>query len=420
MVAEIICVGTELLLGNIVNTNATYLARICARAGVSVYYQSAVGDNEKRIMEALRCGLIRSDIVILSGGLGPTKDDLTKECAAKVLDLPLVSDEEVRQSIQNYFDQIGRRDIPDNNWKQALVPMGAKVLQNRNGTAPGLIIEKDDKTVILLPGPPSELCPLVEEAVLPYLSSLQSQVYYSTMVKLAGVGESRAETEILDLIDGQSNPTIAPYAKLGEVHLRVTSAAKDIEMAKELSKPLIEELKRRFGTCVYTLCEQENLEDVVVKMLNEKHYTIVTAESCTAGLLSSRLVNVAGASDVFKEGYITYSDEAKMKNLHVKEDTLRTYTAVSKQTAKEMAIGAMSVAGSDVSVAITGLAGPGGGSEEIPVGTVFIGCKCKDNVTVNEYHFNGNRSKVREYAVIAALNLIRTCLLEQEYNEVDS
>ena len=412
MVAEIICVGTELLLGNIVNTNATYLAQICAKTGVSVYYQSCVGDNEGRLLDAIKTGLKRSDIILFSGGLGPTKDDLTKECVAKALDLPLIEDETVKKAIKYYFDRIGRTLVTENNWKQALVPEGAKVLPNPNGTAPGLIIEKDGKHIILLPGPPIELKPLTEKFIVPYLNSLQNQVIYSTTVKLVGIGESKAETMILDLIDGQSNPTIAPYAKLGEVHFRVTAAAKDIASAKELSKPLLAELLQRFGTYVYTCEEDKNIEDIVVELLTKHKLTITTVESCTGGMLSSRLINVSGASDVLHEGFITYSEEAKQQYVKVNKDTLKQYTAVSSNVAEEMARGAALVTGSKVTVSITGLAGPLGGTKAIPVGTVFIGCYCKGEVVVKEFHFQGNRNKIRESAVIAALNVVRKSILE--------
>ena len=362
--------------------------------------------------ESIKTGLGRSDIMILSGGLGPTKDDLTKECVAKVLGSPLKEDPLVRKSIEDYFFRRGKTSITANNWKQALVPNGAVVLPNKNGTAPGLIIKKDEKHIILLPGPPMELKPLTEEYVVPYLSSLQDQVIYSTMVKLAGIGESKVETMILDLIDEQSNPTIAPYAKLGEVHLRVTATSYNIKAAKELSKPLLETLADRFGNLIYTYDENKNLEDVVVELLEKHRLTITTAESCTGGLVSSRLINVPGASSVIKQGFVTYADEAKEKYLQVKKETLTTYTAVSSMIAEEMAKGAALATGSDVSVSVTGLAGPDGGSEEIPVGTVFIGCYCREKVVVKEYHFDGNRSKIRESAVIAALNLIRLCIAE--------
>lgn len=413
MIAEILCVGTELLLGNTINTNAAYLAKVCAKAGVSVYYQSCVGDNETRLLAAINTALSRSDVLILSGGLGPTKDDLTKECVAKALDLPLEEDASVRKSIEDYFIKIGRTNITENNWKQALVPKGAKVLVNNNGTAPGLIINQDEKHIILLPGPPRELEPLAEGEVVPYLRSLQNQIIYSTMVKLVGIGESQAETMIVDMIDKQTNPTIAPYAKLGEVHFRVTAAAGDIDAAKDISKPVIDELVKRFGRLIYTFEEDKSLEDVVVDLLIKHHLTITTAESCTGGLLSSKIINVSGASDVIRQGFITYANEAKMKYLKVTEETLNKHTAVSAQTAKEMAEGAREETKADVTVSVTGLAGPKGGTKEIPVGTVYVGCFLDGKTVVKEFHFSGNRSKIRKSAVIAALNLVRTCILEK-------
>lgn len=412
MVAEILCVGTELLLGNIVNTNASYIAQACAKTGVYVYYQTCVGDNEARLLDTIQTSLSRSDILIFSGGLGPTKDDLTKECVAKALDLALIEDGAVKSAIEGYFNRTKRPVITKNNWKQALVIEGATVLPNKNGTAPGLIVKKNDKHIILLPGPPNELEPMVDEEVIPYLASLQEEILYSTMVKLAGLGESRVETMILDLIDGQNNPTIAPYAKLGEVHLRVTAAAKDINTAKELSEPIIEELFKRFGDHVYSLEEDKNLEDVVVELLNKYQLTITTAESCTGGLLASKLINVPGASSVIRQGFVTYANEAKQTLLGVKPETLAQYTAVSYPVADEMVRGAAQRTGSDVAVSITGLAGPDGGTESIPVGTVFIGCNYCDKVVIQEYHFDGNRQKIRDLAVISALNLIRICILE--------
>ena len=225
MDVEILAVGTELLLGNIANTNAQYLSQKCANLGLSVYHHTVVGDNETRMTDAICRALDRSDIVILTGGLGPTEDDMTKEVCAKVMGFELAEDPHTRERIAGYFKISGRKNITENNWKQAVVPVGAKVLDNSNGTAPGLILEKDGKTAILLPGPPNELKPLFEEQVAPYLRSLQPETIYSQMVKVCGIGESRAETMILDLIDSQTNPTIATYAKTGEVHLRVTAKA---------------------------------------------------------------------------------------------------------------------------------------------------------------------------------------------------
>ncbi len=311
MVCELISVGTELLLGNIVNTNTRFLAEKCALLGLSMYHQVTVGDNRERLAETIRTALKRSDIVILTGGLGPTEDDLTKEVCAAVMNCALVEDAHTRARIEEYFRGISVKEISENNWKQAIVPDGAIILDNDNGTAPGLIIEKFGKSAILLPGPPNEMCPLFMEQVYPYLQKLQPEVIRSQMVKICGIGESKVEEKILDLIKRQTNPTIAPYAKTGEVHLRVTARAENEAEADKMIKPVVKEIKKRFGDYVYSTREEETLEMAVVRLLKKLELTVSTAESCTGGLLAARLVNVPGVSDVFREGFITYSNKAK-------------------------------------------------------------------------------------------------------------
>ncbi len=411
MTVELICVGTELLLGNIVNTNAAYLSEKCAALGLSMYYQSVVGDNPKRLEELLETAKERSEIVILCGGLGPTQDDLTKETAAKAMGKSLVMDERAREEIQKYLVQM-HHSITENNWKQAMVPENALVLYNKNGTAPGIIMEGETCTMILLPGPPGELIPMFEQQVYPYLHKLQPEVICSKMVKLCGVGESRVETEILDLIEGQDNPTIATYAKTGEVHLRITAKAEDQQAAMRLIQPMEEELYRRFGSHIYTDEESVTLEEAILALLKERSLTLSTAESCTGGLLSGRLVNVPGISEYFKEGYITYSNEAKEKLLHVSHNTLQTFGAVSHETAKEMAEGCKKAAASDIGIGITGIAGPDGGTKEKPVGLVYIGCCLREKTYVKEFRFRGNRSRIRDCSVAQALNLLRSAILE--------
>lgn len=413
MIAELISVGTELLLGNIVNTNAAYLSEELAMLGYSVYFQTTVGDNEERLTMALEAALSRSDVVILSGGLGPTEDDLTKEVAAKVLGLACYEDEQVKEAITEYFKKRKIKKVTDNNWKQAMVPEGAKVLFNSNGTAPGLILKSEEnKHVILLPGPPGELKPLFEEQVAPYLDKLNPGTIYSSMVKIHGLGESSVEEQVRDLMDGQENPTVAPYAKTGEVHLRVTAKADTKKEAKKLVQPVCEEIKKRFGNAVYTTEESETLEENIVNLLKKYDLTLATAESCTGGLLAGRLVNVPGVSDVFNQGFVTYSNKAKRKLLDVKKSTLKKYGAVSKQTAKEMAAGAAILTGADVAVSITGLAGPGGATKEKPVGMVCMSCYIKEKNYVKEYVFSGNRQKIRENSVVYALSLLRRSILE--------
>lgn len=350
MVVELISVGTELLLGNIVNTNTQFLAEKCALLGLTMYHQVTVGDNHDRLAEVIRTALKRSDVIILTGGLGPTEDDLTKEVCAEVMGFPLVEDTHTHERIEEYFRNNIYKVIPDNNWKQAIVPAGCIVLDNDNGTAPGLILEKYGKSAILLPGPPNELYPLFMNQVYPYLQKLQPEVIRSQMVKICGVGESQVEDKILDLIDKQQNPTIATYAKTGEVHIRVTAKAATEEDAKKLVKPVVKEIKNRFGDYVYSTKEEETLEQAVVRLLKKYELTVTTAESCTGGLLAGRIINVPGASEVYNEGFITYSNKAKRKYLDVSKSTLKKYGAVSEQTAREMATGGVFATDSDACV----------------------------------------------------------------------
>ncbi len=411
MVVELISVGTELLLGNIVNTNAAYLAEQCANCGLSCFYQTVVGDNEERLQETVKAGLKRSDILILTGGLGPTDDDLTKEVVAKAMKKKLVEDEKAREMIQTYFDNRGM-EITENNWKQAMVPEGAIVMYNNNGTAPGLIVESGEKCAILLPGPPNEMKPMFEEYVKDYLKKKNPEVIVSTTVKLCGIGESKVADMIQDMLDNQSNPTIAPYAKTGEVHLRVTAKAADEKSANKLIKPVVKQLKTRLAEYIYTTDEKTTLENAVVDLLVANKLTVSTVESCTGGMIAARLINVPGVSDVFKMGNITYSNKSKKKILGVKKRTLEKYTAVSAEVSKEMVKGVELVSKADVCVSVTGLAGPDGGTAKKPVGLVYIACSVKGNVTVQEYHFNGNRAKIRENATASALTLMRKCILE--------
>ncbi|WP_143318995.1 competence/damage-inducible protein A [Clostridium sp. HBUAS56010] len=414
MVVELISVGTELLLGNIVNTNTQFLAEKCALLGLTMYHQVTVGDNRERLRQVLETALERSDVVILTGGLGPTEDDLTKEVCAEVMGSDLVEDSHTKEQITNYFKNSIYKEIPDNNWKQAMVPQGAIVLDNNNGTAPGLIIEKDGKTAVLLPGPPNELKPLFMEQVFPFLQKRQPEVIHSRMIKICGPGESQVENRILDLIDGQSNPTIATYAKTAEVHLRVTAKASSEKEAKELLKPMVKEIKSRFGNDVYSTKEDETLEMTVVRLLKKHELTVTTAESCTGGLIAGRIVNVSGASEVFQEGFVTYANKAKRKYLNVNKSTLKKYGAVSSQTAKEMATGGVFATDADVCIAVTGIAGPNAEGEK-PVGLVYMACYLKDKVKIEEYHFKGNREKIREQSVVKALDLLRRCILSN-YN----
>ncbi len=416
MTVEIIAVGTEILLGNIVNTNAAYLAEKCAVLGLSCYHQDVVGDNEERLSETLKLALSRSDIVLLSGGLGPTQDDLTKEAAAKVLGKELYLHEPSKEAIRQFFAE-RKMEITENNWKQAMVPEGCIVVDNPGGTAPGIIMAENGKHVVLMPGPPGELIPMFERSIMPYLAGLTSGVIYSQTVKICGVGESKAESMVEDIVDAQKNPTIATYAKTGEVHLRVTATAQDEKEAKKLVKPVVKELKGRFGNHVYTTDNDVTLEKAVVDLLTANKLTACTVESCTGGMLSARLINVPGVSEVFKSGYVTYSNKSKRRLLGIKKNLLVKHGAVSEQIAREMAKTAAALARTDVSVSTTGIAGPDGGTPEKPVGLVYIGCNVCGRITVKECHFHGRREKIRESTVSAALSLMRECIL-QYYSEV--
>jgi nicotinamide-nucleotide amidase len=413
MTVEIICVGTEILMGNIINTNAAFLAEQCAAHGCANYYQTVVGDNAERLEWAIRTAMERADVVLLSGGLGPTEDDMTKEVAAKVCGRKLVEDAASRKAIEDFFHARGKEPT-ENNWKQALVPEGGHVIPNPNGTAPGICIEDDRCALILMPGPPEEMKPMFFEYVVPQLVAMSDQVFYSKMVKVCGVGESRAETEILDLIDGQTNPTIATYAKLGEVDIRVTASGATREEARATAMPVVEELKKRFGDHVFTLDEEVNLEQALVNLLLDRNLTVATAESCTGGLIASRLVNVPGVSEVFGTGLVTYANEAKQSLLGVKKQTLQKFGAVSEETALEMAKGLAAGSRADVVIATTGIAGPDGGTEEKPVGTVYIGVGVRGEYVVKRYNFRGNRGIIRQAASTAALDLARMQVLSMK------
>lgn len=416
MIVELLSVGTELLLGNIVNTNASYLSEKLALLGISVYFQTTVGDNRERLKAAIELALQRSDMVIMTGGLGPTNDDLSKETAAECFGLALYEDECVKEEIIQYFRtrEIEIDTITENNWKQAMVPQGAKVLHNPNGTAPGLILEKDNKRIVLLPGPPNECKPMYKNELVPYLQQLNPGLLYSVMVKIVGMGESAVATKVHDLLVNSTNPTVAPYAKTGEVHLRVTAKADTEQEAKEMMKPVLERLREEFGNLIYTTDEKETLEQNIVTMLQQRRLTIATAESCTGGKLAARLTDVPGVSDVFKEGYITYANEVKVKLLGVKDETIKIKGVVSEEVAKEMSQGVKQVTGADVGIAVTGIAGPGGGSDKKPVGLVYIGCSLGKRTVVKRFRFHGNRTIVRESTVQQALVLLRALLLEHE------
>lgn len=412
MKAEIITVGTEILLGDILNTNCRYLSRELAAMGIEMYYQITVGDNEERLLKTLEESLNRSDIVICTGGLGPTEDDITKEVCAKYFGYELELHKPSLDAMIERFKHMNR--VPTkNNEKQAYFPKEAYILKNDNGTAPGCIMEKEGKMIVVLPGPPREMESMFENYVKPYLSKLTDDVIESEVLRIIGVGESKVENDILDIIDSQTNPTIATYAKGYECTLRITAKAKSVEEAKELIKPMSDEMKRRFGQSLYATGET-SIEEVVSKMLVENNLKIAVAESCTGGMVSASLINYPGISSVFMEGCVTYSNEAKMKSLGVKKETLDVYGAVSDKCAKEMASGVAARYNTNIGIATTGIAGPDGGTDEKPVGLVYFGIYINGKVISKKYVFNGDRQGVRERATRTILNDLRLELLNMK------
>ncbi|MDI6617780.1 MAG: competence/damage-inducible protein A [Clostridiales bacterium] len=412
MRAEILSVGTELLLGDIVNTNAQYIARRLADNGVFVYYQTVVGDNPKRLSDALDIAFERADIVIATGGLGPTKDDITKEIGAKFFNRKLVLHEESLKKIEKHFKNMNRK-MTDNNRKQAYLPEGCVIFPNANGTAPGCAIEGNNKIFIMLPGPPKEMAPMFEDEVMPYLSKYQDGVLVSKVLRVLGVGESNMEDSIKDLMDFQTNPTIAPYAKDGEAILRITAKARDKNEALGLIAPVEKQIRERLKDNIYGTGDAP-IWDVVAKMLIDRKLTIAVAESCTGGMLASRLINYPGISDVFMEGAVTYSNDAKMRRLGVSAKTLKKYGAVSAETAREMAEGIARTANTDIGLSTTGIAGPGGGTFEKPVGLVYAGMYFKGVVKVEKMNIAGNRQNIRNRAVMNVLDFLRRELENSE------
>ncbi len=413
MECEILCIGTELLHGDIVNTNAQYISKKLAEIAIDVHYQTVVGDNPKRIKNCFGVAFQRADIVICTGGLGPTQDDITKDVLAEYFDVKMVYDEESYQHVKNMYSRF-RKDFPKNNMRQTYFPEGSIILNNPNGTANACIMKGEvdgkSKIGILLPGPPKEMEPLMDNEVIPYLKQFSHEVVYGEKLVVTNIGESAAEEMVLDLIEKQTNPTIAPFASAGKVIFRITCKAENKEKCIEMIKPVREELIKRFGRDNAYVTETGKVEDRTAKLLLEKNITIAVAESCTGGLISSRLVSYPGISNVFKEGFITYSNEAKINSLKVKKETLDKYGAVSEEVVKEMAYGAAKIADTRIGVATTGVAGPNGGTEEKPVGLVYVCVYYNGEYSVKKLQSTGARDTIRERAATSALDLVRSCI----------
>lgn len=414
MRCEIIGVGTELLMGQIINTNARDVSGELFAVGVGVYYQSVVGDNRERLKEVFERALERADLVILTGGLGPTNDDITRDTVAEVLGLSQQKDAEWEKRLEEFFRRLGR-PMAESNRRQALVPEGGILLSNERGTAPGIYLEKNGRTIVLLPGPPRELLPMLRDHVIPRLKvKLQDRgelaVFKSKVLRVIGLGESAMTEMIKPLLEAQKNPTIAPLAKSSEVHLRITARAATTEEAEALLSAEAEKIKKVLGDYIYGEDEEE-LELVVARLLWERKKTVALAESCSGGLLCHRLTNVPGSSSYLLGGFVTYSNEAKAGILGVKKELLESKGAVSAEVASMMAAGARKLCGADIGVGITGIAGPGGETPEKPLGLTFIGLSVPALDYTRRYEFWGGRLEIKERASQTALHLMRLYLL---------
>ena len=405
MKTAILSVGTEILFGQIVNTNTVYLSQQMNMLGFDVMYHYTVGDNPKRVEEMIDLAFQDCDLILTTGGLGPTQDDLTKEVACKALDDTLVMMDDVLEEITKYFKTLGR-EMTENNKKQAIMPSRATVFHNDAGTAPGFALEKDGKYIICMPGPPREMKRMFQKSVVPFLQSMIDGALFYRQIRFFGIGESMLETQLLDLIDNQTDPTLATYAKEGECSLRIASKRATEEEAEHAVDEMLEKVKERVGHYIYS-CDDEELAQVVADRLMEQGLTLSSAESCTGGMFASTMTDIPGISQCFDRGLVTYSNQAKMEELGVSAGTLEKFGAVSEETALEMVEGLKRVSGSDVCISVTGIAGPGGGSEEKPVGLVYIGFSYGDKKICKKIQMrNVNRRWNRHYTLLCMLNVI--------------
>ena len=421
--AELIAVGTELLLGNIANTDAQMLSQGLSALGINVYYHTVVGDNPQRLRAAVELAKSRADILITTGGLGPTCDDLTKNVLAECFGKKLVFHAPSARRIEAYFERLhAGRPMTENNYQQAMLPEGATVFPNDIGTAPGCGVRTaSGKVIVMLPGPPSELVPMLQHYVVPFLKEGSHAIIHSCMIRTFGLGEGAGALKIADLTDA-ANPTAATYAKENEMFVRVTARAESEEAAEALCRPVVEEICRRYGDVVYGV-DVDNLESVVVRLLSEKGLHLATAESCTGGLVAKLITDVSGASEVFGMGLVTYANEAKMKLLGVPAAMLEEHGAVSEPVARAMAEGVREVSGSELGIGITGVAGPTGGTPEKPVGLIYIALSDGTRTWVRRMTPPGRvhgRGWLRDRAAGTALDMVRRYLSDLPLEPVQS
>ncbi|MGI5854160.1 MAG: competence/damage-inducible protein A [Bacillota bacterium] len=413
MKAEIICIGTELLLGEIVDTNAAYLARELAGMGVDLYHKSTVGDNLKRATDTIQTAIQRADLVLITGGLGPTRDDLTREAIAAAVGEKLVVNQEALRHLIERFERL-QRPMAENNKRQAEFPESAEALPNPIGTAPGIWLRMSNGklkngsgfAIAAMPGVPREMKLMMEQQVKPRILAMmppsERKFLRSRDVKLAGIGESATEQLIMPLLENQSNPTIAPYAGNYEVRLRITASAHEEALAIKMLDSMEQKLRDILGSHIYGI-DAENLETVIINMLKSRGKTLAVAESCTGGLISHRLTNVPGASAVFMQGAVTYDNSAKIERLGVPKQIIEEHGAVSPETAAAMAVGVAKTSGCDFGLATTGIAGPGGGSEVKPVGLVYVAVYGNGQTKVTERRYASERIYNKEAFAQTAL-----------------
>lgn len=404
MNAEIITIGTELLLGQIIDTNSLYLSKKLSEIGVNLYYKTSVGDNISRIKETLSIAFSRSDLIIITGGLGPTVDDVTRDAIAEFTGKKLVFDNNILLKIEHFFTTRNIK-MPENNKLQAYIPEGALILENKVGTAPGFILNFNSKIIVCVPGVPNEMKPMIETGVIPYLVEKFGTgkfVIYSKRIKITGLPESYIDEKIKDIFVESRNPTVAILAHQTEIEIRLTAKAENKERAIDLINKVKKIIYDRVGENIYGE-DEETIEEKVSYVLKEKKLTISTAESCTSGLLAYRLTNISGSSQYFLGGVNTYSNDSKINVLAVKEEIIKKYGAVSEQCAIDMALNCRKKFNTDIAIAITGIAGPDGGTATKPVGLVFIAVNIKDDVKVFKFNFSGQRDTVRTRAAQMAL-----------------
>lgn len=407
MRAEIITVGSELILGSTLNTNAQYLTKRLSEIGIEVLYHTSLKDNKRQLEEVISIGLKRADLLIFTGGLGPTGDDFTKEVVSEALGLKLKLDISIENTIRNYFSMTNKT-MTSNNVKQAYIPEGSRPIKNDIGTAPGILIDWKGKILVLLPGPPREMEHMFDNYVIPLIK--QNYIIKEITIKTIGIGESNLETIIKDIIAERDNPTIATYAGEGIVDIKVVAKGNNEDEVSILINESVDKIKKRIHNNIYSY-ENETIEEVVYKLLKKKNLKIAFSESCTGGLISSRFTQIPGISEVFDRGIVTYSNISKIEELNVRKLTLDKYGAVSQETALEMAKGLRDKSEVDIAMSITGLAGPSNGNESKPVGLVFIGIATKEKSIVVESRFNGDRLSIQNKAALKAFNELRKFLL---------